>query len=147
MRKEKKIMALNKIMIQGRLTRDPELRYTPGGKAVTGFVLAVDRDVKNKETGKRESDFIEVVVWGDTAEFVSKYFSRGSQAVVEGRLQVRDWIDKEGGKRRTAEVVANNVYFCGSKGENGSGAPRMAGNDNGGNDFHEIPDDESDLPF
>ena len=140
-------MALNKILIQGRLTRDPELRYTPGGKPVTGFVLAVDRDVKNKETGERECDFIEVVVWGNTAEFVSKYFSKGSQAIVEGRLQVRDWVDKEGAKRRTAEVVANNMYFCGGKGESGSAPARMAGNGSEGVGFHEIPDDESDLPF
>ena len=140
-------MSLNKIVLQGRLTKTPELRQTPGGTSVSGFNIAVDRDVKNKATGEREVDFIEVVVWGATAEFVSKYFTKGSMAIVEGRLQVRDWKDKDGNKRRTAEVIANNVYFGGGKAENGAEAAQMAGNGNVGNAFREIPDDESDLPF
>ena len=101
---------LNKIIIMGRLTRDPELRRTGNGTAVTSFSLAVDRDFKS-QSGEKETDFIDVVAWRSTAEFVSKYFTKGRMAVVEGRLQIRDWTDKEGGKRRSAEVVADNVYF------------------------------------
>lgn len=107
---------LNKIILMGRLTRDPELRRTPAGTAVTSFAIAVDRDFKS-QSGEKETDFIEIVAWRNTAEFVSKYFSRGRMAVVEGRLQIRDWTDKDGGKRRTAEVVADNVYFGDSKKE------------------------------
>ena len=105
---------LNKIIIMGRLTRDPELRRTGSGTAVTSFSLACDRDFKSQSGGK-ETDFIEVVAWKNTAEFVSKYFSKGRMAVVEGRLQIRDWTDKAGNKRTTAEVVADNVYFADSK--------------------------------
>ena len=107
-------MALNKIFLQGRLTRDPELRRTGSGTAVTSFSLACDRDFKS-QSGDKETDFIEVVAWKNTAEFVSKYFSKGRMAVVEGRLQIRDWTDKAGNKRTTAEVVADNVYFADSK--------------------------------
>lgn len=106
---------LNHIVIMGRLTRDPELRRTGNGTAVTSFTVAVDRDIANKESGERETDFIECVAWRSTGEFVSKYFSKGSMAVVSGRLQVRNWTDKDGGKRRTAEIVAENVYFASSK--------------------------------
>lgn len=102
---------LNKIIIMGRLTRDPELKHTPNGNAVVSFSLAVERDFKDKETGERETDFIEVVAWKGVAEFVSKYFTKGKMAVVEGRLQIREWMDKDGNKRKTAEVIANNVYF------------------------------------
>ena len=98
----------------GRLTRDPELRRTGSGTAVTSFSLACDRDFKS-QSGEKETDFIEVVAWKNTAEFVSKYFSKGRMAVVEGRLQIRDWTDKAGNKRTTAEVVADNVYFADSK--------------------------------
>ena len=105
---------LNKIIIMGRLTIDPELRRTGSGTAVTSFSLACDRDFKS-QSGDKETDFIEVVAWKNTAEFVSKYFSKGRMAVVEGRLQIRDWTDKAGNKRTTAEVVADNVYFADSK--------------------------------
>ena len=101
---------LNKIIIQGRLTRDPEMRRTNTGTAVAGFTLAVDRDFGDKET-----DFIECVAWRNTAEFVDKYFSKGRMAVVVGRLQIRGWTDKDGNKRKTAEVVAENIYFGDSK--------------------------------
>ena len=101
---------LNKVFLMGRLTRDPELRRTGSGTAVTSFSLAVDRDFKS-QSGEKEADFIDIVAWRNTAEFVSKYFTKGRMAVVEGRLQIRDWIDRDGGKRRSAEVVADNVYF------------------------------------
>ena len=101
---------LNKIFIMGRLTRDPELRRTQSGTAVTSFSLAVDRDFKS-QTGEKETDFIDVVAWRNTAEFVSKYFTKGRMAVVEGRLQLRDWQDRQGNNRRTAEVIADSVYF------------------------------------
>lgn len=101
---------LNHIVIMGRLTRDPELRRTSSGIAVTSFSVAVDRDFSN-DAGQRETDFIDVVAWRSTGEFVDKYFRKGSMAVISGRLQVRSWTDKDGNKRRTAEVVAENVYF------------------------------------
>ena len=107
---------LNKCFLLGRMTKDPEIRRTNGGAAVTSFTLAVDRDFKTN--GEKDTDFIEVVAWRNTAEFVSKYFSKGRMAIVEGRLQIRDWTDKNGNKRRTAEVVADNVYFGDSKKEN-----------------------------
>ena len=141
---------LNKIFIMGRLTRDPELRRTQNGTAVAGFALAVDRDYKNAD-GTKETDFIEVVAWRSSAEFVSKYFAKGRMAVVEGRLQIRDWQDKDGNKRRNAEVVADNVYFGDSKKEgDSSGGYKAAGKavdvepDTG--DFAEVEDD-GDLPF
>ena len=109
---------LNHIVLMGRLTRDPELRRTGSGLAVVSFSLAVDRDFGNRETGDRETDFIDVVAWRNTAEFVSKYFTKGRMAVVSGRLQIRNWTDKEGNKRRSAEVVADNVYFGDSKRDN-----------------------------
>lgn len=105
---------LNHIVIMGRLTRDPELRRTQSGIAVASFSLAVDRDYK-PENGERETDFIDIVAWRSSAEFVSKYFSKGRMAVVSGRLQIRPWTDKDGNKRRSAEVVADNVYFGDSK--------------------------------
>lgn len=149
---------LNKIFIMGRLTRDPELRRTQSGTAVAGFALAVDRDYKNAD-GTKETDFIEVVAWRTTAEFVSKYFAKGRMAVVEGRLQIRDWTDKEGSKRRSAEVVADNVYFGDSKKEGdssggsyggSSGGYKAAGKavdvEPGEGEFAEI-EDEEDWPF
>ena len=131
---------LNKIVLMGRLTRDPELRRTQSGTPVASFALAVDRDFKS-QNGEKETDFIDVVVWRNTAEFVSKYFSKGRMAIVDGRLQIRDWTDKDGGKRRSAEVVADNVYFGDSK--------REAGEEeyNRTESFQEVTDGESDLPF
>ena len=120
---------LNKIIIMGRLTRDPELRRTGSGTAVTSFSLACDRDFKS-QSGEKETDFIEVVAWKNTAEFVSKYFSKGRMAVVEGRLQIRDWTDNAGNKRTTAEVVADNVYFADSK--------RSESNDNQKENFNAL---------
>ena len=100
---------LNHVVIMGRLTRDVELRRTGTGVAVAGFTLAVDRDFADKQSGNRETDFIECVAWRQTGEFVSKYFQKGSMAVVSGRLQIRCWTDKDGNKRNTAEIVADNV--------------------------------------
>lgn len=105
---------LNKIIIMGRLTRDPELRHTQSDTAVTSFTLAVDRDFKG-EDGKRATDFIDIVAWRAAAEFVAKYFIKGRMAIVEGRLQLRDWKDKDGNARRSAEVIADNVYFGDSR--------------------------------
>lgn len=113
---------LNKIIIMGRLTRDPELRHTQSGTPVASFSLAVDRDFKNQK-GEKETDFIDVVAWRSSAEFVSRYFTKGRMAVVEGRLQIRAWQDRDGNKRRSAEVIADNVYFGDSKkgGDSGGG--------------------------
>ena len=114
---------LNHITIMGRMTKDPELRRTGTGVAVTSFTLAVDRDIANKDTGERETDFIDCVAWRGTGEFVGKYFSKGRMAVVSGRLQIRGWTDKDGNKRRTAEVVADSVYFGDSKKEESNSQP------------------------
>ena len=102
---------LNTVTIMGRLVRDPELRRTGSGVAVTSFTLAVDRDYNPKDGGEKETDFIDCIAWRGTGEFVSKYFAKGSMIVVSGRLQVRNWTDKDGSKRRSTEVVAENVYF------------------------------------
>ena len=102
---------LNHITIMGRLTRDPELRYTQSQTPVASFTLAVDRDFGNRDGGEKQTDFIDCVAWRSTAEFVSKYFQKGSMTVVSGRLLIRDWTDREGGKRRSAEVVVDNIYF------------------------------------
>ena len=149
---------LNKIILMGRLTRDPELRRTQSGTAVTSFSLAVDRDFKS-QNGDKETDFIDIVAWRSTAEFVSKDVTKGRMAVVEGRLQIRDWTDREGGKRRSAEVVADNVYFGDSKRDAASDggyapaysapagrAPMMAPSD-GHSDFAEIGEEDGELPF
>lgn len=106
---------LNQITIMGRMTRDPELRRTGSGVAVTSFNLAVERDFSPKDGGERETDFIDVVCLRSTAEFVQKYFGKGSMAIASGRLQIRSWTDKDGNKRRSAEVLADNVYFGESK--------------------------------
>lgn len=147
---------LNHIVLMGRLTRDPELRHTQSGTPVASFSLAVERDFASKETGEKQTDFIDIVAWRNTAEFVSKYFMKGKMAVVSGRLQIRDWVDKEGGKRRSAEVVADNIYFGDSKRANdGSSAPSGGyQSDNYSNynapaiepDFTELEDD-GELPF
>lgn len=105
---------LNEIVLMGRLTRDPELRKTQSGVSVVSLTLAVDRDYTG-EGGERETDFIDVVAWRNTAEFVSRYFSKGQMAAVAGRLQIRDWTDRDGGKRRSAEVVAEQVWFAGER--------------------------------
>lgn len=141
---------LNKIFIMGRLTRDPELRRTQNGTAVTSFTMAVDRDFKNAD-GTKDTDFIDVVAWRNTAEFVSKYFGKGRMAVVEGRLQLRDWTDKDGNKRRNAEVLADNIYFGDSKKEgDSSGGYKAAGKavdvEPEAGDFAEVEDD-GDIPF
>ena len=131
---------LNHITIMGRLTRDPELRYTQAQTPVASFTLAVDRDYK-QNGADRETDFIDVVAWRQTGEFVSKYFTKGSMAVVSGRLQMRDWTDRDGNRRKSAEVVADNVYFGESKGT--SEKPGK----NGVSVFAELEDDDSNLPF
>jgi len=156
---------LNRIILMGRLTRDPELRHTQTGTAVASFSLAVDRDFKDKGTGERSTDFIDIVAWRSTAEFVSRFFTKGRMAVVEGRLQMRDWTDKDGNKRRSAEVIADNVYFGDSKRDAEAGgfaaygapsgypapsapaagasyAPPM-----GGDQFADLSDDDGELPF
>ena len=160
---------LNHIVIMGRLARDPELRHTQNGTPVATFRLAVDRDFKDKTTGERATDWIDVVAWRGSAEFVSKYFTKGRMAVVEGRLQIRDWTDKDGNKRRAAEVVADNIYFgdsrrdgdAGSYGDRGYGpgvyartagpsapaAPADYGIPSGADQFSELADDDGDLPF
>lgn len=138
---------LNRIILMGRLTRDPELRHTQTGTAVASFSLAVDRDFRNRDSGEKGVDFIDVVAWRNTAEFVSKYFTKGRMAVVEGRLQIRDWTDKEGGKRRSAEVIADNVYFGDSKPKE-DGAP-SADADFGAPPSGFTPDfgDDGNMPF
>lgn len=147
---------LNHITIMGRLTRDPELRRTGSGIAVASFTVAVDRDYK-AEGQDRETDFIDCVAWRGTGEFVSKYFHKGSMIVVAGRLQVRNYTDKEGNKRRAAEIVADNVYFGEGKKSDGSssgdyGSNSYGGGDYGGysapgSDFAELDDDDAQLPF
>ena len=135
---------LNHITIMGRLAWDPELRQTQSGTAVASFRLAVDRDFKDKDTGERLTDWIDCVAWRQTGEFVSRYFTKGRMAVVEGRLQMRDWTDKNGGKRTSAEVVAERVYFGDSKssGESASDRTTYGGNPAKG---EEAPDPEAPL--
>lgn len=148
---------LNHIVIMGRLVRDPEMRRTAGGTAVASFRLAVDRDFPNKETGEREADFIDVVAWRQTGEFVSKHFTKGRMAVVSGRLQIRSWTDKDGQKRTAAEVVADNVYFGDSRRDGDGGRPLTAPTGDGGTgaytstggpgEFPALDGDDGDLPF
>ena len=160
---------LNHIVIMGRLARDPELRRTQSGVPVASFRLAVDRDFKDKNTGERGTDWIDVVAWRATGEFVSRYFTKGRMAVVEGRLQMRDWTDKEGNKRTTAEVVADNVYFGDSRrdGDGGGYSPSYSGGQSSysappprsdpfggygappadGDQFAELSTDDGNLPF
>ena len=139
---------LNHIVLMGRLTRDPELRYTQSQIPVASFSLAVDRDFGGRDGGERQTDFIDIVAWRSTAEFVSKYFTKGRMAVVEGRLQIRDWTDKDGGKRRSAEVIADGIYFAGAK-----SAPPSEGNADEGTlppppagDLQDL-DADGELPF
>ena len=145
---------LNRIILMGRLTRDPKLRHTQAGTPVASFSLAVDRDFKDKATGEKGTDFIDIVAWRQTAEFVSRFFTKGRMAVVEGRLQLRDWTDKDGNKRRTAEVLAEHVYFGDSKRDAEGGAesggaytPPPAEPGSGGAEFEELTDDDGELPF
>lgn len=160
-------MSLNRCIIMGRMVRDPELRRTQSGTPVASFTLAVDRDFKDKQTGDRATDFIDVVAWRSTGEFVSRYFTKGRMAVVEGRLQIRDWTDKEGNKRRAAEVVADSVYFGDSKREDnrtsygGQGGYGAQGSYSGysapadgypaqldpDSEFAELTTDDKELPF
>ena len=156
---------LNHITIMGRLTRDPELRYTQSQTPVASFTLAVDRDFGSRDGGEKQTDFIDCVAWRQTAEFVSKYFTKGRMAVVSGRLQIRDWTDREGGKRRSAEVVVDNVYFGDSRRDNNDSG-NYGGNSYGSsygdssrsysapassapsdNTFAELDDGDGELPF
>ena len=161
---------LNHITIMGRLTRDPELRRTGSGIAVASFTVAVDRDFGGRDGGEKETDFIDCVAWRQTGEFVSKYFTKGRMIVVSGRLQIRTWTDKDGNKRRTAEVVADNCYFGDSK-RDSDGGSAYGGNNYGSNyggntynapapsyggysapaapasDFAMLEDDDAQLPF
>ena len=147
---------LNHITIMGRLASDPELRRTSSGIAVASFTVAVDRDFSSKDGGEKETDFIDCVAWRQTGEFVSKYFSKGSMIVVSGRLQIRNWSDKNGSKRRSAVVVADNVYFGESK-QNKDGGPAQGSDNSFGNysgpanapaqDFALLEDDDANLPF
>lgn len=138
---------LNKVFIMGRMVRDPELRHTQSGTAVASFTLAVERDFKDKTTGERTTDFIDVVAWRGTAEFVSRFFTKGRMAVVVGSLQIRAWEDKEGNKRRTAEVIAESVYFGDSKRDplvklSEDDAPVTPAGE-----FTELSEDDGSLPF
>ena len=135
---------LNRIIVMGRMTRDPELRRTNSGTAVASFTVAVDRDFKS-QSGEKETDFIDVVAWRNTAEFASKYFSKGRMAVVEGRLQIRDWTDKDGNKRRSAGIVADSVYFGDSK-RDGGDTVQSEPQSEPQSGFSEVEDD-GDLPF
>ena len=153
---------LNHITLMGRLTRDPELRRTGSGVAVASFSIAVDRDFGGRDGGEKKTDFIDCVAWRQTGEFVSKYFTKGRMAVVSGRLQIRNWNDKDGNKRRTAEVVADNVYFGDSRRDGAAGGfdqsfaqPAAYAQPQYGyqqspapaSDFAMLEDDESELPF
>lgn len=131
---------LNHIVIMGRLTRDPELRRTGTGKPVTSFTLACDRDIKNPKTGEKDVDFIDCVAWNGTAEIVSKYFSKGRVAVVSGRLQIRNWTDSDGAKRRNTEIIAAAVYFGDSK-------PVADGAGLAPQEFPPLTDDDGEFPF
>ena len=140
---------LNHIVIMGRLTRDPELRRTGSGVAIANFTLAVDRDFTDKNSGEKETDFIDCVAWRQTGEFVSKYFAKGKMAVVAGRLQIRSYTDKDGNKRRVAEIVSDNVYFADSKRESNENVTAQYG---GGypaqtDDMQPIDIDDAQLPF
>lgn len=146
---------LNHIVLMGRLTRDPELRHTGSGIAVASFALAVDRDFKSQD-GEKETDFIDIVAWRSTAEFVCRYFRKGLLVAVQGSIQTRSYQDKEGNKRKAFEIVADNVHFAESKRDSapsqGGGyarqdsapGPSFSNGDTG--DFEEIPTDD-DLPF
>lgn len=147
---------LNHAVLMGRFTRDPELKHTQSGIPVVSFTLAVDRDYTSRDSGERQTDFIDCVAWRNTAEFVSKYFAKGRMAVVSGRIQIREYTDREGNKRRVAEIVTDNIYFGDSKRTSGSSGAASSGyqSDSGSDysapviepDFTEIEDD-GELPF
>lgn len=140
---------LNHITVMGRLTRDPELRRTASGAAVANFTIACDRDI-TPNGSEKETDFVDIVAWRNAAEFVSKYFSKGRMAVVSGRLQIRSWTDKDGNKRKNAEIVADNVYFGDSKNDNGNQGNGFTGfvkAENVPNAFATIEEPDCDLPF
>lgn len=139
---------LNKVFIQGRMCADPVIRHTQSGTAVVSFTLAVERDFKDKTTGERTTDFIDVVAWRGTAEFVSRFFAKGRMAVVVGSLQIRAWEDKDGNKRRTAEVIAENVYFGDSK-RDSDHLDKLADDATPVSEpsFQEMEDDPLELPF
>lgn len=136
---------LNHIVLMGRLVADPELRTTGSGTPVTSVRLAVDRDYAPKDGGERETDFIDIVAWRGTAEFLCKYFAKGRMAVVSGRLQMRNWTDKDGNKRTSAEVVADNIYFGDSK-RDGASTPAAFPASGPAQDYEELDDEEA-LPF
>ena len=126
---------LNHITIMGRLVRDPELRRTGSGVAVTNFCVAVDRDYVAKDGGERKTDFINCFAWRSTGEFIAKYFTKGRMIVVDGRLEMRDWTDKDGNKRTSAEINVDNAYFGDSKRDNDNGGSQYGGNSYGGNNY------------
>jgi len=141
---------MNHIILMGRLTRDPELRQTQSGLPVASFTLAVDRRFAPKGQEQRPTDFIDIVAWRQQAEFVSKYFTKGQMCAVQGTLQIRDWQDREGNKRRSAEVVADAIYFASSKKESGGGYSGEIDEGYGDGDpsgFDELDDDDGELPF
>ena len=135
---------LNKVFLQGRLVADPELRHTQQGTPVASFRLAVDRDFKSKDPNAQNADFINVVSWRNTAEFVSRYFTKGRMMLVEGRLQVRSYTDKDGNRRTAVEVVTDNVHFCDSRKDESSDDSGLSQESAG---FNELADDDGDLPF
>lgn len=143
---------INTVALMGRLTFEPELRTTPAGVSVIRFQVACDRNYQ-RAGAERQADFIDCVAWRQTAEFISRYFHKGSMIAVEGSIQTSNFTDKNGNNRKQVEVVANNVSFCGGKNEGGAGtapaytepAPSYANADN--SDFEEIVDDDDDLPF
>ena len=137
---------LNHITIMGRLTKEPELRRTGSGVAVTSFTIACERDFAEKQSRQKETDFIDCVAWRQTGEFVSKYFNKGMMAVVSGRLQIRNWTDKEGNKRRSAEINADNVYFGESKKDTGATGYTPNGV-SGSEGFQQVDIPDEQLPF
>ena len=138
-------MSLNRVCIMGRITRDLELRRTQEGTAVTSFTVAVDDDFKSKATGEKKTYFLDVVAWRQSAEFVCQHLGKGRMVVVEGKLTVRDWTDKDGNKRRNAEIIADNIYFVDSKRTDATEPQTTAESAAGG--FTEVIEDESELPF
>ena len=140
---------LNHITIMGRMTRDPELRHTNSGIAVASFTIAVEDDFKDKD-GNKKTIFIDCTVWRGLAETVAKYFAKGRMAIISGKLDIREWTDKEGNKRRSAEVVAENVYFGDSKKEetnSNSYGSNYGGYNAPAQDYAQIEDDDGQLPF
>lgn len=136
---------LNRICIMGRITRDLELRRTQDGTAVTSFTVAVDDDFKSKATGEKKTYFLDVVAWRHAAEFVCQYLGKGRMVVVDGKLTVRDWTDKDGNKRRNAEIIADNIYFGDSKRNDAAASQYAAESAAGG--FTEVSEDDGELPF